>query len=484
MSRDTATLCPYYNFTDMSLSFFRDKEFFRAMLTIALPVAFQQLITAGLNMTDVLMVGQLGETSVAALGLANQIFFLLLLFLFGVTSGMSIFTAQFWGKGDTKQIHHILGICLIVAVSVGILFSLAATLFPETLMRFYTEDPQVIRLGSDYLRIVGLSYVMMAISISYISILRSITFVKLTVMVSVLALALKTCVAYLLIFGVGGLPALGVRGAAIGTSIGWAFECVLLITLVYVLKTPLAANFFNLFQFSRDFLGKVLRTSMPAAANEVLWSVGITTYNAVYARISTDAIAAVNINATIEELMFVLFIGLGNACSVMVGNKIGEGKKDTAFEYSRRFTILGVLSAIVGGIIVLSIRDMVVGLYDLSPSATLNLRWLMLVYSLSIWLRVFNFMLFIGALRAGGDTRYAMFMELFSVWLIGVPSALLGGFVLHLPVYGVYAMVLLEEAVKAIVIFRRFLSRKWIHDLVNTTEDPAPASLSNPGAAS
>ena len=455
----------------MNLSFFRDREFFRAMLTIALPVAFQQLITAGLNMIDVLMVGQLGETAVAALGLANQIFFLLLLFLFGVTSGMSIFTAQFWGKGDTEQIHRVLGICLIVAISVGLLFSLAATLIPESLMRFYTEDPQVIRLGSDYLRIVGLSYVMMAISISYISILRSITYVKLTVIVSVLALVLKTCIAYLLIFGVGGLPALGVRGAAIGTSVGWTFECVLILILVYALKTPLAANLLTLFQFSRVFVAKVLKTSMPAAANEVLWSFGITTYNAVYARIGTDAIAAVNINATIEELGFVLFIGLGNACSVMVGNKIGEGKKDIAFEYSRRFTILGVLSAIAGGIIVFLIRDRVIGLYELSPSAIENLRWIMLVYSLSIWLRVFNFMLFIGALRAGGDTRFAMFMELFSVWMVGVPSALIGGFVLDLPVYGVYALVLVEEVVKAFIIVRRFLSRKWIHDLVNVSAD-------------
>lgn len=223
---------------------------------------------------------------------------------------------------------------------------------------------------------------------------------------------------------------------------------------------------------------------MPAAANEVLWSLGITTYNAVYARIGTDAIAAVNINATIEELGFVLFIGLGNACSVMVGNKIGEGNKDIAFEYGRRFTILGVLSAIAGGIIVFLVRDQVIGLYELSPSAVENLRWLMLVYSLSVWLRVFNFMLFIGALRAGGDTRFAMFMELFSVWFIGVPSALLGGFVFHLPVYGVYAMVLLEEVVKAVIIVRRFLSRKWIHDLVNATGDQAPASLSNPGSAS
>ena len=463
----------------MNLSFFRDMEFFRAMLALAVPVAFQQLITAGLNMTDVLMVGQLGETSVAALGLANQIFFLLILFLFGVTSGMSIFTAQFWGKGDTEHIHHVLGICLIVSVSVGLLFSLAATLMPETLMKFYTEDSEVIKLGSDYLRIVGLSYVFTAISVSYISILRSITLVKLTVVVSVLALILKTTIAYLLIFGIGGLPAMGVRGAAVGTTIAWIFECVLLLVLVYAFKTPLASNPFSFLQFSREFLFKVLRTSMPAAANEVLWSFGVTTYNAVYARIGTDAIAAVNINATIEELMFVLFIGLGNACSVMVGNKIGEGKKDLAFEYGRRFTILGVIAAIAGGVFVISIRDLVAGLYQLSPSALQNLYGLMLVYSLSIWLRVFNFMLFIGALRAGGDTRYAMFLELFSIWLIGVPSALIGGFVLHLPVYGVYAMVLIEEFIKSIVILRRFISRKWIHDLINFTDGESAASFSS-----
>ena len=166
-------------------------------------------------------------------------------------------------------------------------------------------------------------------------------------------------------------------------------------------------------------------------------------------------------------MVFVLFIGLGNACSVMVGNKIGEKDKDTAFEYSRRFTILAVTLSIMGGVIVIFLRSSVAGMYQLSPSATQNLMNIMLVYSVSVWLRVFNFMLFIGALRAGGDTRYAMFTELFSIWFIGVPAALIGGFVLHLPVYIVYAMVLLEEAAKALIIFRRYLSRKWIHDLVN-----------------
>ena len=468
----------------MSLSFLRDRAFVHSMLALALPVALQQLITASLNMIDVLMVGQLGETSVAALGLANQIFFLLILFLFGVTSGMSIFTAQYWGKGDIESIHSVLGICLAIAVIVAAAFSLAATLIPETLMSIYTEDQEVIQVGSEYLRIVGLSYVMTAITVSYISVLRSITMVKLTVIVSVLALGLKTIIAYLLIFGIGIFPELGVRGAAIGTAVGWTFQCILLLLLVYKLKTPLAANPLSFFRFSRPFALTVLRTSMPAAINEVLWSVGFSSYNAVYARIGTDAIAAVNINATIEELMFVLFIGLGNACAVMIGNKIGAGEKHVAFEYGRRFLIIGVAVALIGGAIIFSLRETVIGLYEISPSAANNLRGLMLVFALSAWLKMLNFMLFIGAMRAGGDTRYAMFTELFSVWGIGVPAALIGGFVLHLPVYGVYALVLLEEAVKAIIVFRRFVSRKWIHDLVNAPADGPSASPSTPEIAS
>lgn len=455
----------------MILSFLRDREFLRAMLALAVPVAFQQLITASLNMVDVLMVGQLGETSVAALGLANQIFFLLILFLFGVTSGIAIFTAQYWGKNDEESIRRVLGICLVIAIFVATLFTLAATLIPQTLMSFYTEDPEVIRLGSDYLRIVGLSYILMAITVSYIAVLRSITMVKVTVFVAVLALGLKTLIAYLLIFGIGIFPALGVRGAAIGTAIGWTFQCILLIVLVYVLKTPLAANPLTFFRFKRPFVMNVLRTSMPAAINEVLWSLGITSYNAVYARIGTDAIAAVNINATIEELVFVLFIGLGNACAVMIGNKIGAGEIQTAYEYGQRFSILGVVVAVAGGLIVFSLRETVIGLYEISPSAADNLRGLMFVFALSAWLKMLNFILFIGVLRAGGDTRYAMFTELFSIWAIGVPAALIGGFVLRLPVYGVYALVLLEEAVKAIIVFRRYLSRSWIHDLVSAPAD-------------
>ena len=436
------------------------------MLGLALPIAFQQFITASLNMVDVLMVGQLGEASIAALGLANQVFFLLILFLFGVTSGMAIFTAQFWGQGDEESIRMVLGICLTVALGVGFLFTLGAVFMSETIMRFYTKDVEVIELGSSYLRIVGFSYMFMAVTTSYFAVLRSITFVKITVIVSVIAIILKTVLGYLLIFGIWGLPELGVRGAAIGTTFGWVFECIFILILVYKLKTPLAANPLTFFRFDRPFLNKVLITAMPAAANEVFWSVGITIYNAVYAHIGTDAIAAIQINATLEEIAFVFFIGLGNACAVMIGNKIGEGQKDVAFEYGRRFLLLNIFVALVAGGIILLILEPVISLYEISANAASSARTLMLIFSLTAWVRAINFILFVGALRAGGDTRFAMFMEIFSIWVIGVPMALIGGFVLKLPVYGVYLMVFLEEVVKVFIIMRRYLSRKWIHDLV------------------
>ncbi len=444
-----------------------NSSFFRTMLSIAVPVAFQQLISALINMVDVLMVGQLGETAIAALGLANQVFFLFILFLFGVTSGMAIFTAQYWGKGDVTSIRLVLGISLTISVLVSGLFTVAALVFPETIMGFYTEDREVIELGASYLRIVGISYVMVAIVTSYIAILRSVTLVALAAFVTVVALVLKTGLGYMLIFGLGGFPEMGVRGAATATALGWTFELVLLLVLVYALKTPLAANPLSFFRFGRVFLFRVLKTSMPAAINEVFWSFGITVYNAVYAHIGTDAIAAVNINATIEELFFVLFIGMGNACSVMVGNKIGAGEKEVSYEYGRRFLNMGILGALIAGGVVVLIREPYIALYDISSSAADNVRMLMLFFSMSLWLRVHNFMLFIGALRAGGDTRYTMFMEILSIWVVGVPMALLGGFVFHLPVYWVYVMVLAEEAVKAVVIQFRFRSRKWIHDLVN-----------------
>ncbi len=453
----------------MNLSFFQDKKFLRSMLGLAVPVAFQQFISAGVNMIDVLMVGQLGESAIAALGLANQLFFLLIIFLFGITGGMAIFSAQYWGKREITNIHKVLGISLVIATAVGALFSIAAIFFPETVLRFYTEDQEVIALASGYLRIVGISYIFTAIVTSYFAILRSITLVKVTVFISVIALILKSLLGYALIFGVGIFPEMGVRGAAISTAFAWILQFFLMIGLIYYQKTPLSVHPRLFFKFNRSFLAKILKTAMPAAINEVFWSVGVTVYFAVYAHISTGAIAAIQINASIEEIAFVLFIGLGNACAIMIGNKIGEGEIELAFEYSRRFLIMIVSLAILLGIGILFLRAPIISLYEISSEVAENVNKLLIIFALGLWVRSINFTLFVGVLRAGGDTRFAMYMEIFSIWVIGVPAALIGGFVLHLPVYGVYLLVFSEEVVKVFIMLRRYRSKKWMHDLVDAT---------------
>ncbi|MEW6241309.1 MAG: MATE family efflux transporter, partial [Chloroflexota bacterium] len=219
--------------------------------------------------------------------------------------------------------------------------------------------------------------------------------------------------------------------------------------------------------FDLYFFGRVLKTALPAVANEMFWSLGITTYNAVYAHIGTDAIAAININATIEELAFVAFVGIGSACAVLVGNRIGAQKKEEAYQIVKRIAVLSVFFAWTLGILIVLTRGLVVQLYNLSPAGGNNVRMLLLVMAGTMWIRMFNFITFIGALRAGGDTRFALIMEICSIWLIGVPAAYLGAFVFHLPVYYVYLMVMIEEAAKSLVSVWRFRSRKWIHDLVN-----------------
>jgi putative MATE family efflux protein len=464
----------------MNLSFLRDRAFLRELLVIAIPISFQQLIMASLNMIDVIMVGQLGETAIAALGLANQIFFVLILILFGATSGMAIFTAQYWGKQEFEPIRKILGMSLLVSMTVASVFTLAALLIPETVLGFYTKDAEVVRLGSSYLRIVGITYIPVAIITAYVAVLRSIRLIRMTVIVTVSALIFKTVLGYGLIFGVAGLPALGVRGAAIGTAAGWVLELVLLLTLVYTLKTPLAANPLTFFSFDTPFFARVLKTALPATVNELFWSLGITTYNAIYAHIGTDAIAAINVNATIEELGFVVFLGLGNACAVMVGNRIGAGQKDEAYELVRRVIVLGLLFAIGIGAMVFLSRGAIAGLYELSPEGENNVRLLLTVMAATLWLRMFNFTVFIGALRAGGDTRFALLMEICSIWLIGVPAAYVGAFVLHLPVYLVYLMVMLEELAKVFVSGWRYGTKRWIHDLVNTEFGSSTAETAPP----
>lgn len=447
---------------------FSDRRFYSSMFKLAIPITIQQLVSSSTNLLDVLMIGQLGETAIAAMGLSNQIFFLLALFLFGISSGSAIFTAQYWGKNDMINLRKVMGIGLTMAITVALFYTLVALLIPKTVLSIYTKDQAVIELGSQYLQIVGFGYVFTAITLTYMSVLRSTQNVRLPMTISVIALSTNVFLNYCLILGNFGFPALGVRGAAIGTLIARILEFALILFFSYRLHTAAAAKFAEL-RYNFSFFMQVIKTSLPAAINEVLWSLGITTYYAVYARIGTEAIAAVNITSTIENMTFVIFIGAANSCAIMIGNQIGAGEEKDAFIYGSRFLILSIALSFIMGVLVLLLRPAILSLYNIEPISYEYAYRIQFIYAISMWIRVSNLILFIGILRSGGDTRYALMVEMASIWLIGVPAALIGGFVLHWPVYYVYALVLSEEIVKLSIVLPRFFSRKWIHNLTEIT---------------
>ena len=453
------------------VGFFNDREYYRRLIKVGLPITLQVLIMSSLNMVGVLMIGQLGAAPVAAVGLANQIFFLLNLVLFGITSGSAMFTAQLWGKRDISNIRKVLGLALTLGLIVGLFFTIIAEFFPEAALSIYSKDPTVIALGSDYLRIIGLSFLLYTISFCFSAVLRSTGDVKIPLFVTLTSLSLNTILSYIFIFGLFGFPPLGVRGAAIAVIISRFVECAGLLFLTYRKKLAAAGRIDELFSYNRVFARRVLKPVLPVVANEILWSLGITAYSIIYARMGTELIAAMNIVASIDQMALVVFNGIGHATAILVGNRIGAGDNEKAFRYAARSETLGILGGVLIGLIILLSRDLLLSLYNVSPTVLNYVYQVLTILALLLWLRSSNMILFIGIFRSGGDTRFAFILDGVIIWVVGVPLAFMGAFILHLPVYWVYLLVMSEEITKWLLGLYRFFSRKWIHNLALTVGD-------------
>jgi Na+-driven multidrug efflux pump len=238
--------------------------------------------------------------------------------------------------------------------------------------------------------------------------------------------------------------------------------------LTYRKDSPSAAKLRELFSYNLDFAKKVLKPVLPVVANEILWSLGITAYSVVYARISTDSIAAMNIVASIDQMALVLFNGIGHACAIMVGNWIGAGDEEQAFRYAARSEALGMLGGVGIGALVLVSSNIILSLYQVPPDVIAYAHNALIILGLLLWLRASNMIMFIGIFRSGGDTRFALILDGLIIWVVGVPLAFLGAFVFHLPVYWVYLLVMSEEITKWCLGAYRFFTRKWIHNLAKT----------------
>jgi len=453
--------------------YYNDPDYFPNIRKIAVPIIIQQFTFAALNMLGVVFVGQNGATSVTAVGLAGQLAFLLNLVHFGIISGAAMFTAQFWGRNDIPNLRRVLGLCLMIAVSTSLIFFTLAQLIPAQILSIYTKDTAVIALGTNYIRTFSWTFLFLSITVSYGFVLRSTGNVKIPTTISIIALIISTILTYILIFGKFGFPNLGIQGVAVAAVIARAIECIALFIFCYTQKTPVAATLRELTDFDVVFIGKVIKPMLPVIFNELFWALGITTYNIIYGHLGTDSFAAMNIVSTIEQLAFVMFIGVSNATSVLVGNRIGAGKYEEAYVYGGRSLGIGIIGGLIAGLLLQLIKTPILALYNVSPDVIANASNVINVISFVLWIRVNNMTIVIGILRAGGDTRFSLFLDGVIIWLVGVPMAYLGANIWHLPVYFVYLCAMSEEATKWILGINRYFSRKWIHNLAAQV-DAAP----------
>ncbi len=450
-----------------------DQNFYKAMLAIALPIALQNLIASSINMLDTLMITSLGEASLAAVGLANQVFFFYSVTVFGIATGSSVFIAQFWGKRDRENIKRVLGVSLTVGLILGIIFTVAAIAFPENIMRILSKDKEVIELGARYLRPVSLSYIVTAIAFIYGVSSRAIGQAKMPMLVSIISFITNAFFNYALIFGKFGFPELGIEGAAIGTVIARVVELGIILYVIYSsrLENPLAANFKELSDWNPNFLKKYLKTTSPVILNEGLWALGNVLYSIAYAKAGVVAAAAVQILTTVQNIFMVMTRGVANACTIMVGNQIGAGDEEKAKIYARKFLIISVSLGLLLGFLLYVSPNYILRLFgDMTEELHQTSSKLIKVLGIFFVVKVFNGTTVVGILRGGGDTKFSAYLEILAVWLVGVPMAYLGVLVFKLPVHLVFASVFMEEVVTSIIGFNRVKSGKWVKNIIDDIE--------------
>ncbi len=444
-----------------------DTYFLKKTVLLAVPVAMQGLLNTVVNLVDNLMIGSLGATAIASVGLANKVFFVFSLLVFGVVSGSGILAAQYWGNHDVKNIRKVLGIGLLIAMTGAILFLIPARCNPKMVMRIFTTSEASIEMGASYLMVAALSYPCTAITNTYVAMLRSVNRVKEPVIISCVAILTNITFNYIFIFGHFGVPALGVVGAALATLIARILEMTLILLTVYAGKTPLACHVRELFGYTREFLIQFARTSAPVICNEFMWGLGTTIYSMAYGRMGDEAVAAITIATTIQDLAVVLFQGLSAATAVILGNELGAGKLKRAENYARYLLILQFFLTIAAAVFVVGIRWKVIGLYQpgISDAVAEATSACLIVFALFMPFKMFNYVNIVGVLRSGGDTVMCLFIDTSGVWFIGIPLAFLGALVLKFPIHIVYGMVLLEEVYKAIIGFIRYRQKKWLRNL-------------------
>lgn len=449
----------------MKQSMFKDRAFIKTLITLMIPMVAQNLISLAAQMMDSLMLGRLGQIELSASSLANQPFFIFNLLIFGMASGSSVLNAQFWGKGDVRSIKIVISICLKVALTVSILLGAAVMIFPETVMKIYTNDPDIITAGISYLRIIGWCYIFFGLSNTLLTTIRSVGIVRIAVVDSVFSLICNITLNYILIFGHLGFPAMGIRGAAIATVITRIGDAIIVVGYILFIDKKLHFKVRDVLDFDRTLLKNYLKNGLPVAFNEVFWSVGISIQSMVLGRLGADVVSASQIASIVQQFSTVLIFGVANAAAIIIGNDIGAGLMERAQQRVRWFRVISVVLGLLAAGIVLLISGPVVSFYNV-PGETKELAMNMLrELSVIVFFISQTGIGVVGLLRGGGDPRFALFVDLAGLWLVATPAAILSAFVFHAPVLVVYFCTKLDEPIKVLMIAWRMRNNKWMKDV-------------------
>lgn len=448
----------------------RDRRFYRLLFSIALPIAVQNLITFMVSMVDTLMVGALGEIQLSAVSIANNLFFVLTILMFGLAGGSNIMISQYWGKGNVKTIHKILAIMYRVCLLITGIFIFIALFLPKYFIGIFTTDKAVIDFGASYLRIVCIGYLFYSITNCTIMMLRSVKTVSISIIVYTASLVVNSILNWILIFGNLGAPELGIRGAAIATVCARITEFSIVLVFMFIYERKIGLKLEHLLKLDKEILKDYVGLCTPVLCNELLWAIGASMISVIVGRMGTEVVAANSINGVAHQFVTVFIFGMSNATAVIIGNTIGEGKKEKAKEYAYSIGIFSVVMGCISGLMILLIKPFVVDFYNVSYSTKLIAMEIMTVTSGIIVFQSLasNFMM--GVLRGGGDAKFVLINDLIFMWLVAIPGGFFVAFVLELPVALVFLVIKCDEILKSLTSVYRVISGKWVNDVTKDYE--------------
>lgn len=442
-------------------------HFFKTLSALALPIALQDLIKFSLALTDNLMAGSISQDALSAVTLANQPFFVFSLLSFGLSSGGGVLAAQYYGKGDKAAISKTVAITLSMGILCACVFGFTTILFPAGVMRVFTDDLRIVTLGADYLRIQGWTYFLFGFSNTLIMLLRSTRDVKPGLYIASGAFFANLFFNWVLIFGHLGFPALGVRGAAIGTLLARTIECATAIFYIRFHDKHLGFRFTRLFHFDKLLFRDFLHYSLPVAVNEGGWALGIAAQSVVLGHLNASVIAASSIVSTAQQIALVVIFGIAGAGTPIIGNLLGSGKELNRIKpYANTILLSSMVTGLIAGTLLLLIGNyFFIPLYRI-PAETKNLASvLLLIQCLTILTQSYTTPAIVGILRAGGDTIFTSALDIGSLWLFAIPLGYLAGFHWALPIPFVFLLLHSDEIVKLPILIRRVERCKWIRNI-------------------